>query len=303
MKIAVQTSNVLDQVGIDEGFALLHKAGFEGVDFGIPRWFTELCARTDEEMAMQITLEEVKERAQIFRTAAEKHGLVVSQTHAVFPFWKEGDEAYNACTMERLHKSIALTAFLGCRYCVIHPAFRPLNAETMSAEDEWQLNRSLYTQLIPTLKQYGVVCCLENMFCRGPEGMRFAAACSDFHEAARWVDELNAIAGEECFGFCFDTGHCHLLNMNIRRALNLLGKRLKVLHIHDNDGSTDWHVAPFMGTLDWEGFLNGLRDIDYQGDLSFETFHVLDHYPPEMREQALYIVAETGKYFRNRLQK
>ena len=303
MKIAVQSARILERTGIEGGFALYKKLGFEGMDFGIPRWFPELCARTPEEMAMEMTLEEVKERAMVYREAADKYGISFTQTHAVFPIWKEGDEEYNARTMERLHKSIALTAFLGSKYVVIHPAFRPLNQDRMSAEEEWALNRELYMQLVPTLKEYNVVCCLENLFNRGPEGMRFAAACSDFHDAAKWVDDLNALAGAECFGFCFDTGHCHLVNQNVRRALNLLGKRLKVLHIHDNDGSTDWHLAPYMGNLDWEGFIEGLRDIDYDGDLAFETFKVLDHYPPEMTKQALFMVAETGRYFKQRLGK
>ena len=160
----------------------------------------------------------------------------------------------------------------------------------------------MYADLIPTLKKYDVVACLENMFVAGGvEGKRFAAVCSDFHQAAEYVDRLNDIAGEERFGFCFETGHCHITGQNFRHCLNLIGKRLKVLHIHDNDSHTDWHVAPYMGNADWEGFIAGLRDIGYEGDLSFETFNILNRYPMPMWPTVLKLIAETGAYFAQRI--
>ena len=126
--------------------------------------------------------------------------------------------------------------------------------------------------------------------------------CSDFHQAAEWIDRLNDIAGEELFGFCFDAGHCLLTGQNMRYSLNVIGKRLKVLHINDNDGHTDWHVAPYMGVGNWEAFIDGLRDIGYDGDLSFETFNVLNRYPEPMWRTALQLIAETGAYFGKRIQ-
>ena len=57
-----------------------------------------------------------------------------------------------------------------------------------------------------------------------------------------------------------------------------------------------------MGTIDWEGFLNGLKDIGYQGDLAFETFLTLDRYPEAMTADVLSIIAKTGQYFRKKLE-
>ena len=39
-KIGVQTSAILDNVGIDEGFRLIHEAGFDCVDFNIDHCMT-----------------------------------------------------------------------------------------------------------------------------------------------------------------------------------------------------------------------------------------------------------------------
>jgi len=69
--------------------------------------------------------------------------------------------------------------------------------------------------------------------------------------------------------------------------LTRLGHRLKVLHIHDNDGVMDLHQIPFTfaktrenkSSTDWEGFINGLCAIKYGGVLNFETAPVLTSFP------------------------
>ncbi|MCR5747545.1 MAG: sugar phosphate isomerase/epimerase, partial [Lachnospiraceae bacterium] len=97
---------------------------------------------------------------------------------------------------------------------------------------------------------------------------------------------------------------------DFRKFINVLGKRIKVLHIHDNDGTADLHQLPFTFTktrenepsTDWEGFINGLRDIDFDGVLSFETAPVLSSFPDEMRSDALRLIAATGRYFKSRIE-
>lgn len=304
MRISVQNARVTDRLGIDEGFKLLHDTGFQGTDFGLTAWLRGKDIIENLPAVKDQPLEKLYEILRPYKEAADKHGIFVSQTHASFPTWcaGKGDEV-NDRVLEALKKDIAMTAYMGSPYVIIHPFFNMVNRERPTAEEEWELNRDRYSALIPTLKEYNVVCCLENMFVGGPEGMRYAAVCSDFREAAEWIDKLNDIAGEERFGFCMDTGHCHLTGQNMRRALNFIGHRLKTLHIHDNDGHTDWHMGAFMGTTDWELFIEGLRDINYEGDLSFETFKVLDNFPPEMMEICLRMIAESGKYFKQRLGK
>ena len=298
MRVSVQNSRVVAYYGLDEGFKLLHDAGFQGVDFNLNNWFSAAMIRADEPAPMDQPLEALYEVFRPYKEAAERQHMVVSQTHSPFPSWLPEKDALNARVLEGQKKTIALTAYLGSKYCVIHPAFHPDSTKRLSAKEEWELNSAL----IPALREHHVVVCLENMFTGGTEGMRYAAVCSDFHQAAEWIDRLNDIAGEELFGFCFDAGHCLLTGQNMRYSLNVIGKRLKVLHINDNDGHTDWHVAPYMGVGNWEAFIDGLRDIGYDGDLSFETFNVLNRYPEPMWRTALQLIAETGAYFGKRIQ-
>ena len=87
------------------------------------------------------------------------------------------------------------------------------------------------------------------------------------------IDSYNAQAGKECFGLCLDTGHLNLVKQDVRYYIPILNKRIKALHIHDNDGLSDTHKAPYTGTIVWKDFCDELRKIGYNGDITFETFN------------------------------
>ena len=93
------------------------------------------------------------------------------------------------------------------------------------------------------------------------------------------IDRINDRYHGEVLGFCFDTGHANLVGLDFEQFITTLGSRLKVLHIHDNDGISDLHqiMFPFTKTrenhssTDWGGFIRGLRNIRFNKILSFES--------------------------------
>ena len=64
------------------------------------------------------------------------------------------------------------------------------------------------------------------------------------------LDELNRLAGQVCFGFCLDTGHLLLCSQEVKNSLLKLGNRMDAMHVHDNDGVSDKHLAPCSGVFD-----------------------------------------------------
>ena len=289
MHFSIQAWPLLDWVGIDEGYQMLRKAGITHCDFGMGRFFDKnKLALLDE------PLEKVLAAAEPYRAGAQKYGITISQTHAPFPCWEPERDIMHERMIAVTEKCIALTAFMDSRYCVVHPAHTTKAEDRLSPAQEWEINKEFYTALIPSLKKYHVVCCLENMIHKYQGQFYMGSACSDAHEAARWIDELNAIAGEEVFGFCFDTGHAHVSRLNQRHFLSTMGKRTKVLHVHDNAGHTDQHLAPFMGNIDWNQVILGLQDAGYEGEMFFETFKVLTGHPRGMIQSCLDMMAETG---------
>ena len=163
--------------------------------------------------------------------------------------------------------------------------------------------------MIPAGKKYGVTLCLENMF-RFENGHSIAAACGEASEACWYIDTLNAEAGEEIFGYCFDVGHANLSSRDIHQDILTLGHRLTILHIHDNDGAFDLHQIPYTQKhswgqktcTNWEGFIEALREINYKGTLNFETFAALIDVPKELYPAMLKLIYEIGDYFKKRIE-
>ena len=217
------------------------------------------------------------------------------QTHAIYPTQVvNAPKEANEKRFSVIKKNIELTALMGCKYVVIHPVFCGY-ADAVSPEEEKRINIEFYTSLIPTLKKFGVVACLENMWVIR-NGKIFGAICADFTEARDYIDELNEIAGEELFGFCYDFGHATLCSADIRKSVRILGDRIKAVHLHEVDGAHDNHGMPFTGVCDWEKIFTALKEIGYNGNINFEATNAWGIFPYELREPALNLLAAIGKY-------
>lgn len=299
-KIGVQTGPILDKIGIDEGFRMIHEAGFDCVDFNIDH-----CMRGEEIYTGNFSgffdqdMDAILEAARPYKEAAEKYGVSFGQAHAPFPSYVKDKPYNNEKVLDALKKCLAICGYVGCPHMIVHPAFYSY-ADRMDPDTEWEANIKLYTALIPDIKANHVTVCLENMF-TAHNGKVYEAICSDMNEAAAYIDELNDIAGEKCFAFCLDTGHALLLGKDIYTAIMQIGDRLETLHIHDNDGRDDQHLAPYMGRLDWDRFVKGIREVGYQGNLSFETFNALNVFDDELMPDVLKLIAATGRMFARRI--
>ena len=123
------------------------------------------------------------------------------------------------------------------------------------------------------------------------------------------IDQINDAYGADVLGFCFDTGHANLVGLDFEKFITTLGTRLKVLHMHDNDGVGDLHQIPYTFTktrenkssTDWEGFVKGLRAVSFDGVLSFETAPVLKAFPEELKAEVLHFIACIGINFERQI--
>ena len=288
MKIGIQTAGP-DKTGtIAEAYRLIRESGFEAADVNIDQLPLSLYEGSDRDVA---------EAYRPYLDASKEYGIDNYQAHALFPPFV-GDPDKDAFLLQALVKTIAGADSIGCHNLVVHPAFLQYDRQ-LTFEDEFEINIERYSALIPAAKQYGVRILLENMF-TGHTGKIYGASCSDPSEACRYIDELNGIAGGRLFGFCFDTGHSLLTGRDVRRAMNVLGDRIFAFHFHDNDGVYDLHLAPYMGILDWDRFVGGLRDIGFDSTMCFETFNVFNRVDSEIYPDVLRVIARTGRMFAER---
>ena len=76
------------------------------------------------------------------------------------------------------------------------------------------------------------------------------------------------------FQAVWDTGHGTTEGSQYDNIV-ALGKHLKGLHVHDNNGKADEHTMPYTGVLNLDQVMNALLDVGYEGYFTFEALNVL----------------------------
>lgn len=289
----------------DESIRYITDCGFEAMDYAINERFDFSFDKENMTSFFDKSLEELYEYYRPLKEALEKYDFSMSQAHGIFQIYTPGEDALNDYRIQVTEKMMAVCNYLDCRAIVIHP----WTGSDLHKDEEKEINLSIYRRLIPAAKKYKVKVCLENLYKhRGIE--YFEGACTDAYEACWYVDTLNKEAGEDVFGFCLDTGHIRIVSRNLYQFITTLGKRIEILHIHDNDGTTDSHMFPYtqmdktgeLTSTDWEMFIRGLREIGYEGAISFESSRGVRIPPIEVRKSALRFLSDIGKYFRKRIE-
>lgn len=289
--------------GVDAGFAALKEAGFEAIEFAIDpvdlTW-DEICAGKESAM---FTDENLAKIAKELKEASAKYGIALDQCHAPAPVYVSGKPEGTAQVRKNVAKVLDFCGECGFKHVVIHPSFDgSARFPKLTHEDEIAENISYYSSIIPLLKKNNLICCLENMFGQDWKTKKiYTACCSDMRDSVYYIDTLNEMAGEKRFGFCLDIGHLLLLGLDAMNAMVTLGDRMVAFHIHDNDGVNDLHIEPFSGLTNWQRFVKGVRTVGYKGNLNFELGGSWTKFPPELIPAMLRLVAEEGKYFRNKI--
>ena len=310
MKISIQSSWTTTQLGIEKAYALYRKIGFEAIDWNIDIALLDDVIKRGEYREKSVFAKGMDEIRTYFAeelAVIRKYGFTITQAHAPFPPYLQEDPELLDFMIEVYKKCILFCHEVGCKNLIIHGICYAKSDRVHTPQEIDDLNRYMYSSLIPVLKETDVVVCMENLF-TFHENLRgknvYAGHCANPYEAVAWIDEMNALAGKECFGLCLDTGHLHLVKQDERVYIPIVGKRLKALHIHDNDGVGDRHIGPYNGSIVWRDFYESLAKIGYDGDLNFETLHQTNFncIPEELLEAELRTIYQTGVMFREKIQ-
>ena len=161
-------------------------------------------------------------------------------------------------------KAAQAAALLRVHYFVLHPG--PEDPAPTAREE--QLPRLQHVieslnQIVRKCRELGVTCVLENKL----PHLLFGNT-SDI----LWI--LDGINSAEV-GACLDTGHA-FLSGDLENLVRKLSSRLKIIHAHDNGGTSDDHLPPGEGRIDWSQFLQSLIQIGFRGPLILEMAGAAD---------------------------
>ena len=300
MQIGIQTKGILPEMGIEAGAALIQSAGFSRVDFNLDSFLLNSDVyRENINHFFDADIEKLLEFFDTYKKTFEQYGIRPSQMHAPYPILvpgkpKIGDYMQSVV----LPKAIAIAGKMEIPWVVVHPAKLQY---IYGAEAEREKNLEIFSALIPLLKEHHVGVCVENLY-ESVGGRITEGTCANPEEAIWYVDTLNEMAGEELFGCCLDTGHMQLVHRDPADYVRQVGNRLKILHMHENDTIGDLHQMPFTfgkketDGLDWKAFYAALKEVGFDGTLSFETYPCVNSFPRGVRREVLKTIHEIGKW-------
>ena len=305
LELGVQTKNVVKDENPFEGFALLKRAGFTCCDLSLNEYLPNKNIYNQEiNRFFDKSVNELKEYFKLHKMAAKASEIRVSQMHMPYPIYvPDAMESINDYLWNQVApKSMEICNYFDCNYIVIH-GFKLKNFLGTEAL-EWEMTEKFINTLAPMAKEMGITLCVENLY-ENQGGHLIEGPCCDVEKIITRIDRINEKNHAETLGFCLDTGHANLIGLCFEDMIKKLGNRLKVLHIHDNDGLQDLHQIPYTfsrtrensSLTDWDGFIRGLKAITYDGVLSFETAPALSTFPEKMQEETLSFISKIGKNF------
>lgn len=300
MHISAHVEPLLKYGDYKNAIKSLKEAGFSAFDLTInpkpwplpesffirTKTFDEILADTTHN-GDWINLDYAKE----LRKFADEIGIICNQTHAPYPTAWVGDEIYNKRIFNLLVMCLEVTSIIGAEICVIHPC---------NHYDKYENAEKIYLRLLPYAKKFNVKIALENMWNYDyVKGVALPAACSSSKDFLAHLE----ILPEECFCACVDLGHAEMrgLSTSACEMLKTLGNKVKTLHIHDNDFVKDLHTLPYLGKIEFEEIFRTLKEIEYNGDVTFEIKGFLNKFPDILYKDALRLMYKVGEFIRYKI--
>ena len=198
-----------------------------------------------------------REYVQTLKELRETYQLTYHQAHA--PYGKS-DRAVHPL----LPRAMEICTMLEIPTLVVHPL--PISVDE---------NVNAYSPFVELAETTGLTLAFENLNKEGE-----ITAVDDL------VTLVDAFASPSV-AICWDTGHAHMCAHDLVKDIETMGTRLQATHIADNRGTSDEHLLPFFGTIEWERVIPALRDAGYSGALTLECMFFTQHLSDALKEEAI----------------
>ncbi len=169
------------------------------------------------------------------------------------------DEEVRKFSIEEIKRTIEIAQKLGAPFIVIHGgSFSKDNSEvalertrkSLEELNSYSKRVKLAVENLPTLGHFG----------------------NPSNELPIYVkDLLYLVEGLDNIGICFDIGHANTVKNSLEfyDEIKETGK-IWDMHLHDNNGDKDDHLAIRKGNINWKDFLKKLKEDNYKGYFSLE---------------------------------
>lgn len=159
--------------------------------------------------------------------------------------------------LRRMEKSLRLSARLGAKSWVLHPGTHGALSWIHRGED-WTVNLSNMKRLHTLGRKLGVEVVIENI----SAGHAILGGVKDFFRLYKEWPKAPRMT--------LDVGHSHVKH-ETEQYLGRFAAQIRHVHVHDNMGDFDTHLAVGSGTVQWRKFLRSLTDTGFAGEIVVES--------------------------------
>ena len=164
------------------------------------------------------------------------------------------DAKIRAVSEERILWALQTAKHLGADQVVVHPGYGPW-VPKRSFPHWLERARGSLAKIVAQAADLQIKIAFENIYDPGPEDLA----------------ALIALFPPETVGVCFDVGHFNLFSeYSMKTWLDTLGERILEVHLHDNLGTEDDHIAIGDGTVKFGTLLSWLPKHRRQVRLTLE---------------------------------
>jgi sugar phosphate isomerase/epimerase len=201
------------------------------------------------EIELMITRDPQTQDAEIVKRHADARGLRVSSIHG--PFLVITKSVWGMDPLGKVHRGIEMCRALGAGTYIVHPPYL-WEREFASWIREESAGYSI---------ENGVTVAVETMYPKWVAGRRL--------RAYRWLEP--AALAHAAPHVVMDTSHLAVTRADILDAFEVLGAKLRHIHLSDNAGDgRDGHLEVGRGILPIDRLLGELRRTQYDGAVSLE---------------------------------
>ncbi len=228
--------------------------------------------------------------------AAEETGVTFVQAHS--PCYNPMDPSADHETgMLALRRTVEACGMLKIQNLVVHSGFTPELRYPQDRDAYFQRAKDFHKSIFPEMEKWGVNVLIENIDQWNMDGRWYFGSGAEMREFLEYC-------GHPLLHACWDVGHANIDGRDQYKEIRDLGRELRGVHIQDNLGAHDDHIAPLMGTLDLDGVMRGLKDAGYTGYFNFEALNLLPAAPQKgaaapsalLRREAERFLYEIGRH-------
>jgi len=161
-----------------------------------------------------------------------------------------------ACTSDLLRKAavkrvmncVRIAYLLGAEYVTLHMGYLHEDYLPKRLNIIRELAKKSLISILNVARDYQVKICIENK-----EKKRRKHLMTDPFEIMKLINDLSEYY--ELLFVTFDIGHANTWNIDLKAFFDVIRGKVRVIHLHDNHGTADEHLALGEGSIDFDSLL------------------------------------------------